>query len=136
MGCVVATGGACCALFSLLPRVCCRVQDRLFTLHYAAAFGMSEAGDKEALLAAYPDAAKEKDRCVVAAGGASCALFSLPPHMRSMPSPRPFSLAAVQVGKRPKDYADTRTRSRRSSGERHMGMVMREGGTSRHKRFV
>ena len=46
--------------------------------------------------------------CVVAAGGACCALFSLTPHTCSpCPLPRPFSLAAVQDGKLPKDLAET-----------------------------
>ena len=60
----MATGGACCALFSLPSRVCCRVQSGSLPLHFAAENNKSEAVIK-ALLDAYPDAAKAKDnvRC-------------------------------------------------------------------------
>ena len=61
--CVVAARGACCALFSLLTCVCCRVQFGFLPLHHAAQYNKSEAVIK-ALLDAYPDAAKEKQvRC-------------------------------------------------------------------------
>ena len=136
--CVVAAGGACCALFSLSSRVCVAVCSvHRLPLHIAAQYSKSEAVIKalldaypdaikakddvrcgrgrrvcvllfslssrvcvlpcaawllplhlaawnnkseaviKALLDAYPDAIKAKVRCVVAAGGACCALFSL-----------------------------------------------------------
>ena len=55
----MAAGGACCALFSLLTCVCCRVQGGYLPLHWAAEHNESEAVIK-ALLDAYPDAAKAK----------------------------------------------------------------------------
>ena len=106
--CVVAAGGACCALFSLSSRVCCRVQDGSLPLHCAARDNKSEAVIK-ALLDAYPDAAKEKADVRCGRGRrVLCPLLSHSSHMRSMPSPPPlFSLAAVQYGRLPKDYAMT-----------------------------
>ena len=71
----VAAGGACPLSLSLTC-VCvavCRMGN------YARSRTTSEAVIK-ALLDAYPDAAKEKNGCVVAAGGACCAL-SLSPHV-------------------------------------------------------
>ena len=60
-----------------------------------------------ALLDAYPDAIKAKDNVRCGRGRrVLCPLLSHSSHMRSMPSPPPlFSLAAVQGGKLPKDYA-------------------------------
>ena len=71
MMCVVAAGGACCALFSLLTCVFCRVQNGYLPLHYAAGSTESEAVIK-ALLAAYPDAAKAKDKVRCGPAGGAC----------------------------------------------------------------
>ncbi len=62
-----------------------------------------------ALLDAYPDAAKEKTKVRCGRGRrVLCPLLSHSSHMRSMPSPTPLlSLAAVQNGRLPKDYAKT-----------------------------
>ena len=110
MMCVVAAGGACCALFSLSSRVCacCRVQRGGLPLRYAAQYSESEAVIK-ALLDAYPDAIKEKDKVRCGRGRrVLCPLLSHSSHMRSMRSPPPLlSLADVQDGKRPKDLAQT-----------------------------
>ena len=88
--------------------VCCRVQTGWLPLHYAAQNKKSEAVMK-ALLAAYPDAAKAKAKVRCGRGRrVLCPLLSHSSHMRSMPSPpRLFSLAAVQWGDLPKDYAKT-----------------------------
>ena len=63
----------------------------------------------KAVLDAYPDAAKAKDNVRCGRGRrVLCPLLSHSSHMRSMRSATPlFSLAAVQYGKLPKDYAKT-----------------------------
>ena len=77
-------------------------------LHHAAQYSKSEAVIK-ALLDAYPGAAKEKGEVRCGRGRrVLCPLLSHSSHMRSMPSPPPLlSLASVQYGKLPKDYAKT-----------------------------
>ena len=84
--------------------------ERKTWLPFHVAFGSYGRGPEaviKALLAAYPDAAKEKSgvRCGRGRVVPSSLLSS---YMRSMPSPPPLlSLASVQDGYLPKDYADT-----------------------------
>ena len=66
-----------CPLFSHSSRVCCRVQDGKLPLHFAAQSNESEAVIK-ALLDAYPDAVKEKDKVRCGRGRrVFCPLLSL-----------------------------------------------------------
>ena len=66
-----------CPLLSLLTCVCCRVQYGKLPLHLAAGHNKSEAVIK-ALLAAYPDAAKEENRVRCGRGRrVLCPLLSL-----------------------------------------------------------
>ena len=108
--CVVAAGGACCALFSLSSRVCCRLQDGWLPLHWAAQGNESEAVIM-ALLDAYPDAIKAGDNVRCGRGRrVLCPLLSHSSHMRSMPSPPPLlPLASVQNACMPKDLAGHNT---------------------------
>ena len=112
----VAACGVCrVPVFSLSSRVCVAVCRGYLPLHHGRSEQRVRGGDKGAACR-LPGRGQEKDESVVAAGGACCALFSLSSHMRSMPSPRPFPLAAVQDGKHAKGpRGEFRTRSRRSS---------------------
>ena len=94
---------------SLSPHVCvcCRVQDGWLPLHFAAGSTESVAVIK-AVLAAYPDAAKAMNNVRCGRGQrVLCPLLFAPHTCAPCPLPRPFSLAAVQDGKLPKDYAKT-----------------------------
>ena len=65
-------------------------KDRSLPLHHAASYNASEAVIK-ALVAAYPDAAKAKDKVRCGHGRrVLCPLLSHSSHMRSIPSPPPF----------------------------------------------
>ena len=61
--CVVAAGRRTLCPFLFSSIVCCRVQYGELPLHYAARWNVSEAVVK-AVLAAYPDAIKEKDNAL------------------------------------------------------------------------